>query len=194
MTKNAESVTSGLLDGIKENASLAVTIGIVLIIAGMLALVSPLVAGLSITIMVGATLAIGGIGQCFFAFKAGAFGRGLTMFIWGVLMTIAGVYMMTQPAAGLASITLFLAAYFVIAGLFELIAAFQIKPADGWGLTLFNGIVTLVLGIMLWRQFPLSGTWAVGVLFGIKMVFSGWTLVFIGRSVKQTAGSAQAST
>ena len=55
---------------------------------------------------------------------------------------------------------------------------------------LFNGIVTLLLGIMLWRQFPLSGVWAVGILFGIKMIFSGWAFVFIGRNVKQIAAGA----
>ena len=57
---------------------------------------------------------------------------------------------------------------------------------------LFNGVITLLLGLMLWRQYPLSGAWAVGVLFGIKMVFSGWALVFIGRSVKQIADSHDA--
>lgn len=58
---------------------------------------------------------------------------------------------------------------------------------------LFNGIVTLVLGILLWRQFPLSGAWAVGVLFGIKMIFSGWTLVFIGNAVKGAVTEATAA-
>jgi uncharacterized membrane protein HdeD (DUF308 family) len=45
----------------------------------------------------------------------------------------------------------------------------------------------LLLGIMLWRQYPLSGAWAIGVLFGIKMIFSGWAFIFIGRSVKKMA-------
>jgi uncharacterized membrane protein HdeD (DUF308 family) len=99
--------------------------------------------------------------------------------------------MMTQPVAGLASITLLLVAYLVAAGLGELIVALQLRPASGWGWMLFNGIITLLLGMMLWRQFPLSGVWAVGVLFGIKMIFSGWALVFIGRNVKQVAASIE---
>jgi uncharacterized membrane protein HdeD (DUF308 family) len=151
----------------------------------MCALLSPLVAGLSITVMVGVLLVIGGVGQCLLAFKAGAFGRALLIFIWGVLMLIAGSYMMSQPVAGLASITLMLVAYLVVAGVCELVVAMQLRPADGWGWTLFNGIVTLLLGLMLWRQFPLSGAWAVGILFGIKMLFSGMALVIIGRSVKR---------
>ncbi len=193
MSEIAESTPSGLLDGIRKNAGLTVVSGVILIIAGTFAILSPLYAGLSITILVGALLAIGGIGECFLAFRAGAFGRGLMVFVVGALMAIAGFYMMTQPVAGLASITLILAVFFFVTGLFEIVVAFQIKPAEGWGWQLSNGIVTLLLGILIWRQYPLSGAWAVGVLFGIKMIVSGWALVFIGRHVKQAAKTAETS-
>ncbi len=190
MSDATNAMASGLLGGIKDNAKLAVTVGILLIIVGLLAIAAPLAAGVSITILVGTLLIIGGIGECFLAFQAGAFGRGLLIFIVGALMAVAGFYMVSQPVAGLATITLFLTAYFIVSGIFEIIAAVQIRPASGWGLMLFNGIITLLLGILLWRQFPLSGAWAVGVLFGIKMVFSGWTLIFIGNAVKDAVKEA----
>ena len=182
-----ETSASGLLDAIRQNARLAVITGIILLICGVLAIGSPLAAGVSVTIFVGAMLAVGGIVQCFLAFQAGAFGRGLLIFLVGALTAIAGFYLVTQPVAGLASITTLLAAYFVVTGVFELVGAFQIRPAEGWGWMLFNGIVTLLLGLMIWRQFPLSGAWAVGVLFGVKLVFSGWSLIVIGRTVRTAA-------
>ncbi len=182
-----ENIASDLLDGIKQNARLAVIIGVILLICGVVAIGSPLAAGLSVTIFVGAMLVVGGISQCVLAFQAGAFGKGLLIFIVGALTAVAGLYLFNQPLAGLASITIFLAVYFVVTGIFELVSAFQIRPAEGWGLMLFNGIVTLLLGIMIWRQFPLSGAWAVGVLFGIKLILSGWSLIFIGRSVRGVA-------
>jgi len=185
MSEQVESPDAGLIDGIKKNAGLTVVSGVILLIAGTLAILSPFVAGVSITILVGAMLAVSGIGQCFLAFKTGAFGRGLMVFVVGVLMTIAGFYMMNQPVAGLATLTIILMSYLLATGVFEIIVAFQLKPAAGWALELFNGIVTLLLGIMLWRQFPLSGAWAIGILFGIKMIFSGWAFVFIGRNVKK---------
>ena len=191
MSEQLESPDAGLVDGIKQNAGLTVVSGVILLIAGTLAIFSPFVAGVSITVLVGAMLAVGGIGQCFLAFKTGAFGRGLMVFMVGVLMTIAGFYMMNQPVAGLATLTIILMSYLLATGVLEIIVAFQLKPADGWGLELFNGIVTLLLGIMLWRQFPLSGAWAIGVLFGIKMIFSGGVFVFIGRSVKKMAAHTQ---
>jgi uncharacterized membrane protein HdeD (DUF308 family) len=191
MSEQVESPDAGLVDGIKKNAGLTVIIGIITVIAGFLAISSPLIAGLSITIAVGAMLAISGVSQCFLAFKAGAFGRGLMVFIVGVMMTIVGVYMMNQPVSGLRTLTIILMSYLLATGALEIIVSFQLKPASGWGLQLFNGIVTLVLGIMLWRQFPLSGAWAIGVLFGIKMIFSGWAFVIIGRNVKKNAVAEQ---
>jgi len=190
MSEQIGSPDTGLVDGIKKNAGLTVVIGIITVIAGLLAISSPLVAGVSITILVGAMLAISGVSQCFLAFKAGAFGRALMVFVVGVLMTIVGVYMMNQPVAGLATLTIILMSYLLATGALEIIVSLQLKPASGWGLQLFNGIVTLLLGIMLWRQFPLSGAWAIGVLFGIKMIFSGWAFVFIGRAVKGMAKEA----
>ena len=187
MSETPDAPQGELIDAIRRNAGLTVASGVILLLAGLLAILSPFVAGLSITIMVGVLLALSGISQCFLAFRAGAFGRGLMMFAAGLLMAIAGFYMMSQPVSGLAALTLVLMAFLIATGIAEIILAFQLKPADGWGIELFNGIVTLVLGILLWRQFPLSGAWAIGILFGIKMVFSGWALIFIGRGVKTLA-------
>jgi uncharacterized membrane protein HdeD (DUF308 family) len=191
MSEKSESPDAGLIDGIKKNAGLTVVSGVILVIAGTLAIFSPFAAGVSITILVGVMLAVGGISQCFLGFKAGALGRGLMICIVGILMAVAGFYMMSQPVAGLATLTIILMSYLLATGALEIFVAIQLKPADGWALQLFNGLVTLLLGILLWRQFPLSGIWAIGVLFGIKMIFSGWAFVFIGRNVKKMAADTQ---
>jgi uncharacterized membrane protein HdeD (DUF308 family) len=189
----AAQVKSALLDGIKSNARLAVITGIVMLICGIVAVFSPFVAGLSVTVVVGAMLLVSGAAQCLLAFQAGAFGKGLLIFIMGALTAVAGGYMVGQPVSGLAAITIFLAAYFIVTGIFELISTFQIHGADGWVWMLFNGIITLALGVMIWRQFPVSGAWAVGTLFGIKMVFGGLALFRIGRGVSDAAQDAQAT-
>jgi uncharacterized membrane protein HdeD (DUF308 family) len=181
-----------ILDGIRENASVAVTAGIVLVIMGFLAIAAPLAAGLSITTIVGILLAVGGISQSFLAFRAGAFGRGLWIFAVGLLMAITGIYMFTQPVAGLAALTIMLVAYLFATGICELIIALQIRPGPGWGWTMLSAVITLLLAIMLWRQFPVSGIWAIGILFGIKMIFSGWSLVFLGRNAKAISDAVKA--
>jgi uncharacterized membrane protein HdeD (DUF308 family) len=185
-----ESTTSGLVDGIRKNARLAVIVGVVMLVCGALSIASPLVAGISVTVVVGTFLIIGGISQCFLAFQAGAFGQGLLIFLTGALTTVVGLYLFNQPLAGLEAITLFLAAYFIVSGIVELISAMQIRPSEGWGSALLNGLVTGLLGIMIWRQFPVSGAWAVGILFGIKLIFSGMSLIVIGRSVRGSGKDA----
>ena len=177
----------GLLEGIRKNARVAVFAGVTMVICGLLSIGSPLAAGVSVTLFVGVLLAVGGVSQCFLAFRTGAFGRGLLMFVMGALTTVAGLYLFNQPLAGLAAITLFLAAYFVAIGVVELFAALQMRPEPGWNWMLINGMITFLLGAMIWRQFPVSGAWAVGILFGVKLLFGGIFLITVGRSVRSAA-------
>ena len=58
---------------------------------------------------------------------------------------------------------------------------------------MFGGAISIVLGIMIWRQFPLSGVWAIGVLLGIKLLFGGMIMVSAGSTVRAAAGSLDAA-
>lgn len=186
----ANEIQSALVTGLKENAGTAVVIGFVMSICGILAVTAPLVAGLAVTVTVGVLFMIGGVSQCVLAFKAGAFGRGLLIFVIGAITALAGAYLVNQPLEGLAEITIILMAFFVVTGIFDIIASLQIRPSSGWGWMAFNGIVTLALGVMIWSEFPLSGSWAVGVLFGIRLMLAGWTLVAIGSALRRDNSNA----
>lgn len=179
-----------IVDTIRKDSKSAKWAGWILLIAGFLALVSPFAAGVSITIVIGALLLVGGAAQIFVVFRAGSFGAGLLMAILGILTIVAGGYMLSQPLSALATLTLFLAGYFIALGIVETIAAFGAKPASGWGWILFDGIISLILGVMIWRQFPVSGIWAVGTLVGIRMIISGWTMITIGGLAKDVATTA----
>jgi uncharacterized membrane protein HdeD (DUF308 family) len=194
MAEEISSIGKAFLDGIKESAGAAIVVGVILVIAGMLAIGSPFAAGLSVSVFVGVMMLIGGAGQLFLAFKAGSFGKGMLSAIVGIITAVVGLLMISRPGVGLASLTLFLAAYFFISGIIESLWAFQLKPAKGWGWTLFSGIITVLFGFMIWGDYPLSGIWAVGTLVGLRMLFSGWTLIMIGMGVrgraKEAAGTA----
>ena len=69
--------------------------------------------------------------------------------------------------------------------------ALQLRPADGWLSEAITGAASLVLGVLLWRQFPLSGAWAVGILFGVKMMFNGWALVIVSRATRRFADEVE---
>ena len=93
----------------------------------------------------------------------------------------------------LATLTLVLAVYFVVDGVFQIIWAFRLRPIKGWGWTLFSGIAALVLGVMIWRQFPVSGIWAVGTLAGIHMIFGGSSMASVSRAARSAAKEAQST-
>jgi uncharacterized membrane protein HdeD (DUF308 family) len=176
-----------MLSTIKRHAGLGVALGIGIVIAGVLAVISPFIAGLSVTIAVGMLLIASGVSRLFLAFKMGSFGRGLLMFVLGVLTLVAGGYVVARPGMGLATLTLVLAAYLFVDGVFEIIWAFRLRPIKGWGWTLFSGIASLVLGILIWRQFPVSGMWAVGTLAGIHMIFAGSSIASLCRAARSGA-------
>jgi uncharacterized membrane protein HdeD (DUF308 family) len=177
-------VEGGLIEELRQNAGWVTDIGI-------LAIGSPLVTGMAITWTVGIFLIVGGAGQCLPAFREGAFGRALLVFLTGMVTLIAGGYMVSQPVAALASITLLLAACFLATGVLAIIAALPIRPANGWVWMLANGVITLLPGLMLWKQWPLSGAWAVGLLFGVQLVTPGVALLAPGRGVRGIAKAVE---
>jgi uncharacterized membrane protein HdeD (DUF308 family) len=128
-----------------------------------------------------------GVSQVIYAFKTGSIGKGLLTFVLGAMSVVVGLYMMLRPGAGLLSLTLVLAIYFFATGITEIVGAFKMKGAKGWVWALFSAVASLLLGILIWWQFPLSGDWAVGMLTGIKMIFGGWWLVAIGSGVRSAA-------
>ncbi|MGB8329188.1 MAG: DUF308 domain-containing protein [Polyangiales bacterium] len=162
-----------VLGVIRRHAGMGIAVGVIAVVAGVLALMSPLVAGLSVALAVGVLLIASGISRLFLAFRMGSFGHGLLVSLIGLLSIVIGGYMLARPGMALATLTLVLATFFFVDGIFEIIWAFRLRPIRGWGWTLLSGVVALALGIMIWRQFPVSGIWAVGTLAGIHLIFGG---------------------
>lgn len=193
MNTSVNAMEKGLIRGLGEHSGWTIAIGVLLLVVGFLCLAAPFASGIAVTISVGALLFAAGIGELVLAFRAGALGRGVLIFLLGLVAVAAGLVLMFQPQAGLISITLLLAAYFVVTGIFAVIAAFRLRPTQGWGWMLANGIVTLLLGLLIWIQWPLSGVWAVGILFGVQLIFTGAALLTVGMSVRRVLKHAASS-
>lgn len=184
---NETATASSAAKEVKESALLLIILGIGMIILGILAMGAPIVTGVAVGILVGVLIIAGGLAQAVYAFKAKSWGSGTVGVLLGGLSVLCGILMLGHPLFGLAFLTLLLAAYFVVDGIFEIAFAFRLKPLQGWGWTLISGIVSLLLGILIWRQWPLSGVWAVGLLVGINILFSGWSLVALGMAGRRMA-------
>ena len=158
--------------------------GILTIVLGLLAIAAPLVAGMSVAFLVGLFVLAGGVARMVWALQAGSLGKGLLGFAIGALTLVCGVVLVSDPLVASGVLTLLLAAYFLVDGGVEIVAAFQVRPASGWGWLLAGGTLSLLLGLMVWQQFPLSGAWAIGVLLGFKLLLVGMIMISVGPREK----------
>lgn len=101
------------------------------------------------------------------------------------LYLLAGIMLITKPLAGSMAITALLAASFIVIGLLRIIMSFQMKGFGlAWGWVLLAGVVSLVLGAMIFFQWPASALWFIGLIVAIEMIFHGWAYVMIALAIK----------
>ena len=175
----------------KKNSGSLIFLGVVTVIFGILAVGAPLLTGIAVAVFVGCLLLFAGIARIIHALRSKQWGTGILGTLIGALAVFAGLMTIFRPMVGLMSLTLFLAGYFLIDGVCEIIAAFKMKPDLGWGWLLFNGIIAVVLGIMIWRQWPVSGAWAIGILVGIHILMTGWSMIILGTGARRVAGAIE---
>jgi uncharacterized membrane protein HdeD (DUF308 family) len=181
-------------EAVRGMSRMGVVYGIVTIILGMLAIATPMISGLAVAVVVAVVLIAAGIAQTIFAFRAGSIGEGLLTFLFGAFAVLCGLFIFARPLVGLASITMILAIYFFIDGLYGVVMSFRVKPAEGWVWLLVSAIASVVLGGFLLAKWPVSGAWAVGTLVGIRLIFSGWSMVALGGVGKAVADEVDRGT
>jgi uncharacterized membrane protein HdeD (DUF308 family) len=179
-------MTNSITGDIHKAATWSIVLSVLMIAAGILAIFSPAVAGVAVTVFFGWMLIFSGILHLAFAWQAGRAGAVVWEILIGMLYGAIGLYLLIHPVAGLQSLTLALAMYLVIEGVLEFVLSFQLRPLPGTGWLLFDGIVTLLLAVMIASAWPVSAGWAVGTLVGLSMLFSGVTRLMLSVAVRQT--------
>jgi uncharacterized membrane protein HdeD (DUF308 family) len=174
-------------DAAKAGGNKMSILGVIAIILGILCLLAPGMTGISVVTLMGLIVLAAGIVRMLWAFQAGSFGKGLLMFAIGGLTLLCGIALVANPLFASGVLTVMLAVYFMADGISEIVGGIQLRPESGWGWMLFGGIVSVWLGIMIWRQFPLSGVWAIGILLGIKLFLVGLIMVTGGSAVRSMA-------
>jgi uncharacterized membrane protein HdeD (DUF308 family) len=158
-------------------------LGILLIVLGTIAIGSTLVMTIASVFFFGWLLIVGGVLEAIHAFWHKRWAGFFLDLLTGILYLIAGWMMVTNPAGSALLLTLIIAMFLVFEGVFRIVAALAVRYPH-WGWVLFNGIISLLLGVMIWRQWPYSGLWVIGLFVGIEMLLNGWSLVmlsFAGR-------------
>ena len=158
---------------------------IVVILFGFLAIALPLATSLGVVIVIAWLILLAGGFQLIHAFQTKGIGSTLWKVVVAILYVAVGVYFLLNPLLGVASFTLALAIFFVAEGGLDLVIYFQNRTAGGAGWILLNGIITLILGIMVWRQWPSSSLWLIGTLVGFSMIMTGTARLMISLAARR---------
>jgi uncharacterized membrane protein HdeD (DUF308 family) len=159
------------------------TLGIVMILAGLYCIWAEGRATLAAVLVLGIVLFVAGIAQIVAAFMARGAGHVILLLLVGALDIIVGLMLIEHPGLGALAITLFLAALFIFGGIFRFVSALALQfPNYGW--VAFGGIVSIILGILLWTQWPISAIWFIGFVVGLQFVFSGVGWAVVGWKLK----------
>ena len=171
---------------ISENRTWFIILGIAMIVLGAVAIGYPALTTIAAKLFLGWLLLIVGIAQVIHAFATKSWSEFFLNLLVGLLYIVVGGWLAFFPLTGILTLTVMLAALFIIEGVIEIMMAFRLRPLSGWGWMLFSGIMALVLGCMIFAQLPSSALWAIGLLVGINMITSGWAYVFIAQAAKKT--------
>jgi uncharacterized membrane protein HdeD (DUF308 family) len=158
---------------LKKALGWSIGLSALMILAGVLAIASPMAAGIAVDVLVAWLLVFSGCVHFVFAWYTRSTGGILWEILLGALYIFIGVYVLVHPAVGLASLTLALAIYLLLEAILEFVMGFTLRPLPGSGWLLFDGIITLILAVMIWRTWPSNTGWVIGTLVGISMLFSG---------------------
>jgi uncharacterized membrane protein HdeD (DUF308 family) len=153
-------------------------LGIVLIVLGTIAIGSTFVMTIASVFFFGWLLIIAGVMAVIHAFWHKRWAGFFLDLLTGILYVVAGWMMVTNTKESALLLTLIIAMFLVFEGVFRIVAALTARYPH-WGWVLFNGIISLALGVMIWWQWPYSGLWVIGLFVGIEMLLNGWSLVML---------------
>ena len=163
----------------------SILFAILLIVLGILAISLPMVASIGVARVISWLILIDGIFQFVYAFRSKGVGHTIWKLLVSLLYIAAGVYLLANPLLGLTGLTLLLAMFFFVEGIVDIGTFVWSHRSDGSEWLLLHGIVTLILGVMIWRHWPFSSLWALGTLVGISMLLTGITRLMMAMKARR---------
>lgn len=172
---------------VKENHTWFMVLGVVMVLLGIAAIVFPSVATLAVELFIGWILVFSGVAGIVNAFHVSKW-AGFLFSMFGALLALGvGIILLLFPLSGILSLTLLVAAFLIASGLLRIFLAFRLRPLDHWGWHLFGGMLALVLAGLILSQLPEAAAWIIGLLIGVDLIFSGWTLIMLAASARRSA-------
>lgn len=172
---------------VKENRIWFMVLGIVMVLLGIAAIVFPSVATFAVELLIGWILVISGVAGVVNAFHTSKWAGFLLSMFTALLALGVGIILLLFPFSGIFSLTLLLAAFLIASGVLRIFLAFRLRPLDHWGWHLLGGVLALVLAGLILSQLPEAAAWVIGLLIGVDLIFSGWTLIMLAAAARRSA-------
>lgn len=172
------------IEDVKKNWGWFFALGILMILLGCAVIGSSFYATMLSVMLLGIFLVVAGIVQLAQSFLARKWSGLLLLLMLGLVYIIVGFFFVTKPTITAITITLWIAAFCFIVGLFRMITAL-IMQFDQWGWVFFNGLVTFLLGAMIYADWPISGLWVIGLFIGIDMILAGWSWLVLSLTARE---------
>lgn len=158
-------------------------LGLVLVVLGALSIIGANIVTLTTIIFFGTVLTIGGILQIIYALWDRNGENFAQTLLSGLFYTIVGILMLTHVNTTAVAITLLFAAFFTVSGVYKIVYSIS-APVIQWGWLLLSGLVSLLLGLLIWSELPGAGLWIIGTFIGIDLIFVGWFWVMLSLAAR----------
>ena len=182
----AQVMREAMREKVKQHSLWYLVQGGVMILAGILALIYPVVSSFAAVFALGCLLIISGIVQGISLIDARQVPHFWLQLVSVVLSIIVGVLLIRHRGAGLLAITLLLLVYFMVEGFSKVIFSLTIRPFPNWGWVLASGIVGILVALYLWASLPVTAIWLLGVLLGIQLICEGAALGYLAWQVRSS--------
>ena len=183
-------MAGSIATGIKRASGWSIALSVLMIILGIIAMLAPWEFGIVVARIIGWVAIFNGVAQIIYGIRTHSGARTVLEVILGLIYVVAGIYLLMHPVGGLLALTLFLASFLIAYGVFALMLAFQMRPLQGWGWVLFNAIITILLGVLIWAHWPMNAEWVVGTLFGVSILVSGVTRLMVSMAFRRITAAA----
>jgi uncharacterized membrane protein HdeD (DUF308 family) len=165
---------------------LFLVVGAAMVLVGVLAAAAPYTAAMLLTLLLGWALIIGGVAQTIFAIKTRAERLLVLNVVIACLYLIVGILILTRPMASVLTLTLLLALFLTVDGIVKIARGLANRRLGNWAWSLAGGIVILILGLVVWSQFPAAGMRMLGLFAGLALILSGAVTITHGMAVGPT--------
>jgi len=186
MEANTNTIVQEISGAVTKNRKRLMGFGILSLIFGIIGTFMSVTMTMTSMIFFGILIVIGGFVFLVEAFSAPQWKGKLMNLLIALLYIVAGGIMIANPAGSAVWFTLFIASFLIVVGVTRMIVGFQIKDEiSEWGWMVFGGILSIILGILIYMQWPVSGLWVIGLFISIELMVQGINAIAISRIIKQ---------